>query len=204
MQSEILELIFSGESQSLELKTSIRDPSILAKLIGSFANSQGGKIIIGVTEPLEIVGIDELLTRRVYEAACRRLTPEPKTKLSIIEADGKRVAVIDVERSKEIVLSEGSAYVRQGTLTQPMAWKQMRQHLPPQPDASTIESLTKAIERQSKLIEEMHEQNRKSNSWQARCKQQGIGFFLGVAASVIASIVYALLTVNFRGYLDSI
>lgn len=191
MQSEILELVFAGESESLELKTSVRDPQLLAKLIGSFANSQGGKIVIGVKEPPEVVGVDEALTRRVYEAARNRVTPEPSTNLSFIEAEGKRVAVIDVERSSEIVLSEGSAFVRSGTMTQPMAWTQMRQHLPSQPSVNTVESLTKAIERQSKLIEEMHEQIRASNTWQARWKERGIGFLLGVLASVISSVVYA-------------
>lgn len=191
MQSEILELIFAGESESLELKTSVRDPQLLAKLIGSFANAQGGKILIGVKEPPEIVGVDEVLTRRVYEAARKRLAPEPSTKLSIIEAEGKRVAVIDVERSDDIVLSEGSAFVRTGSMTQLMAWTQMRQHLPSLPNSSTVESLTKAIERQSKLIEEMHQQIRESNTWQSRWKERGIGFLLGVLASVIASVVYA-------------
>lgn len=191
MRSEILELIFAGESESLELKTSVRDPRLLAKLIGSFANAQGGKIVIGVKEPPEVVGVDEVLVRRVYEAARKRLAPEPNTKLSIIETEGKRVVVIDVERSAEIVLSEGSAFVRAGTMTQPMAWTQMRQHLPSQPSSATIESLTKAIERQSKLIEEMHEQIRESSTWQALWKERGIGIMLGVLASVIASVVYA-------------
>lgn len=191
MQAEILELIFAGESESLELKASVRDPQLLAKLIGSFANAQGGKIVIGVKEPPEVVGVDEALARRVYEAACKRVTPKPSTKLSFIETEGKLVAVIDVERSSEIVLSEGSAFVRAGTMTQPMAWTQMRQHLPPQPSASTVESLTKAIERQSKLIEGMHEQIRASNTWQARWKERGIGILLGVLASVIASFIYA-------------
>lgn len=191
MHSEILELIFAGESESLELKTSVRDPQLLAKLIGSFANAQGGKIVIGVKEPPEVVGVDEVLARRVYEAAQKRLAPEPNTRFSIIETEGKRVAVIDVERSAEIVLSEGSAFVRAGAMTQPMAWTQMRQHLPSHPSLATIESLTKAIERQSKLIEEMHKQIRESNTWQARWKERGIGFLLGVLASVIASVVYA-------------
>lgn len=191
MQSEILELILAGESETLELKTFIRDPQLLAKLIGSFANAQGGKIVIGVKEPPEVVGADERLTRRVYEEALKRLVPKPSTKLSIIEAEEKCVVVIDVERSTELVLSEGRAFVRTGTLSQPMAWTQMRQHLPSQPGPATIESLTRAIEGQSKLIEEMHEQIRESNTWQARWKERGIGFALGILASVLASIAYA-------------
>lgn len=191
MQSELLELIFAGESEVLELKTSIREPQVLARLIGSFANAQGGKIIVGVKEPPEVVGVDESLTRQVYEAARKRLSPEPKTTLTFAEAEGRRVAIVEVERAEEIVLSEGSAFVRTGSMTQPMAWTQMRKRLPAQPSNSTLESLTKAVERQSKMIEEMHEEIRASNTWQARWKERGVGFCLGVLASVIASVVYA-------------
>ena len=74
-----------------------------------------------------------------------------------------------------------------------MAWMQMRQHLQSQSSSATIESLAKAIERQSKLIEETHEQVRETNTWQARWKERGIGILLGFLASVIASILYASL-----------
>lgn len=191
MQSDILDLIFAGESETLELKTSVRDPLLVARLISSFANAQGGKIVVGVKEPPEIVGVDEALTRRVYDAALRRLAPQPNTNILFLDIEGKRVAVIDVVRSPDIVLAEGSAFVRTGSMTQPMAWRQMLQHLPAQPTPSTIESLTKAIERQSKLIEEMHERLQESNSWKARWKERLIAFAFGVAASVIASVVYA-------------
>ena len=191
MQSQVLEFIFAGESEVLELKTSVREPQVLSRLIGSFANAQGGKIVIGVKESPEVVGVDEALIRRVYEAALKRLVPQPKANLSFLEADGKSVAIVEVERSPEIILSEGSAFVRTGSMTQPMAWSQMRRQLPAQPSPSTIESLTKAIERQSKMIEEMHVQIREGNTWQARWKERGVGFGLGVLASVIASIGYA-------------
>lgn len=110
MQSELLELIFAGESEVLELKTSIREPYVLARLIGSFANAQGGKIIVRVKETPEVVGVDEDLAHHVYEAARKRLSPEPKTTLTFAGADGRSVAIIEVERSEEIVLSEGIAF----------------------------------------------------------------------------------------------
>ncbi len=189
MQSEILELILAGKNESHELKTSVRDPRILAKLIGSVANTQGGKIVIGVKKPPEVVGVDEGFTRRANETARKPITPESSTKLIFIESEGKSVAVIDVERSSEIVLSEGSAFIMAGTITQPITWTQMRKQLQSHPSVSMVESLTRAIERQSKLIEEMHEQIGASNTWQTRWKERGIGFLLGIFASVTTSIV---------------
>lgn len=191
MAVRVLDLVFAGESESLELKTTIRDPSFLAKLISSFANAQGGKILIGVKEPPEVIGVDEERTRKVYESALQRLEPRPQTKLTFEQAEGRSVAVVEVARSEHVVLAEGSAFARSGAMTQPMAWTQMLRHLPDKPSPSTLESLTKAIERQSKMIEEMHEQIRKSNSWQAKWKERGFGFLLGIGASIIASVVYA-------------
>lgn len=77
MPPEILELILAGESETLELKASVRDPQLLSKLIGSFANAQGGKIVIGVKEPPKVVGVDEVLTRQVI-AENRGQTPVSK------------------------------------------------------------------------------------------------------------------------------
>lgn len=65
----ILNLILSGESEVLELKTSLRDPGLLARLISSFANNKGGKIIIGVKESGEIVGVARTITEKIFNSA---------------------------------------------------------------------------------------------------------------------------------------
>src|SRR5690606_30379588 len=129
------------------------------------ANAEGGKIIVGVEEPAEIIGIDERVTRRVFEAASSRLTPAPESTLSVIKTQGKSIAVIEVKSSSDLVLSSGSAYIRQGAMTQPMAWTQMRQRLPANPGPATIETLTKAIERQAKVIDRLDERLEHMDSW---------------------------------------
>jgi ATP-dependent DNA helicase RecG len=190
LRSEILNLIFQGESETLELKTTIREPQLLARLIGSFANTKGGTIVVGVKEPPEVVGTDEGSLRRIYDSAIRKLTPAVSSSLSFIETEGKRVGVIEVSPSSEIVLAEGGAFVRAGTFTQPMAWTQMRERLPEKPSASTVESLAHAIEKQTQVIEQLREEIKDGNSWKTKWKDHLVS---GIVGALIGAIVTGIL-----------
>ena len=55
---QLTKKIQQGENETFELKADIRDPLLLSKLIGAFSNNKGGQIVIGVREPMEIVGAD--------------------------------------------------------------------------------------------------------------------------------------------------
>ena len=178
MRSEIIDLIFQGESETLELKTTIREPHLLARLIGSFANTKGGKIVVGVKEPPEVVGTDEGSLRRIYDSAIRKLTPAVSSSLSFIETEGKRVGVIEVSPSSEIVLAEGGAFVRAGTFTQPMAWTQMRERLPEKPSASTV---------QTQVIEQLREEIKDGNSWKTKWKDHLVSGIVGALIGAIAA-----------------
>lgn len=187
--SSLLDLILAGETDTLELKAAVRDPQLLARLIGSFANGQGGKIIIGVEEPAEIVGIDEERLKRLFEIATQRLMPRIQAALSFEDIEGKKVAIIDVPRSGLVVLADGSAFVRTGTMTQPMAWTQIRDKLPEKPDAKTVEALAHSIEKQTKLIEELREEIRAGNSWKSKWKDYLISGIVGAILGAIATIL---------------
>lgn len=194
---EILDLLFQGESDALEFKTAIRDPLLLARLIASFANAKGGKIVVGVKEPPEVVGVDEAHLRRMYEAALRLLTPAVQTSLAFVKADGLSVGNIEVAPSSELVFAQGSAFVRTGAMSQPMAWTQMRDRLPPKPPEVNLESLMRASEQQTALLERMLADNEhmkselaKANDPAAKRKERIVGFVTGVAASLVAAVVW--------------
>jgi predicted HTH transcriptional regulator len=187
--TSLLNLIYAGETDTLELKTTIREPQLLSRLIGSFANGLGGKIVVGVKEPAEIVGVDEKRLKRLFEIASQRLSPRIHAALSFQEIEGKKVAIIDVPRSALVVLADGSAFVRSGTMTQPMAWTQIRDKLPDRPDTKTIEALAHSIEKQTKLIENLREEIRSGNSWKSKWKDYLISGVVGAILGVIATIL---------------
>ena len=54
----ILDEIKNGESKTLELKEKLPDNKSIAKTVIAFANTGGGKIIVGINDKLNITGVD--------------------------------------------------------------------------------------------------------------------------------------------------
>lgn len=75
----VLDLISSGESETIEFKKSFADEAL--ETIGAFANTRGGILFIGVQDSGEIIGIQigkktlEDIANRIQEATDPRLQP---------------------------------------------------------------------------------------------------------------------------------
>ncbi len=55
----LLEEITKGENKRLELKEKLPSSEAIAKTVVAFSNTSGGKIVIGVDDNRQIIGIDE-------------------------------------------------------------------------------------------------------------------------------------------------
>lgn len=128
---QLLDQLFAGESETLEFKRSIHDPSILARLIAAFSNANGGTVLIGVSEPPEVVGVDPDVIEKLFKASLRQVEPSTvRASLNFIDGgDGKKVAAVDIEKSSQLVLSRGGAYIRSGQITRAMAQAEILQML---------------------------------------------------------------------------
>ena len=97
------ETMFSGESKNIEYKVSLPDKSEkYMKTIVAFANTQGGKLIVGVDDKThQIVGVEndvlfqlmDGIANAVSDSCVPQIIPdiEPQT------VDGKTVIVVSVE-----------------------------------------------------------------------------------------------------------
>lgn len=96
MEKELEQLIKTGEGYHLEFKEFL-DKSLLEEVC-AFANSSGGKEILGISDQGEIKGIktDNKMISRIQDILTR-LEPKLKTKLSVIDS----LIVIDVPQGKE-------------------------------------------------------------------------------------------------------
>ena len=57
--SSIVKQINMGENKTLEIKESLPKNDSIAKTAVAFSNTSGGKLIIGITDKREIIGIDD-------------------------------------------------------------------------------------------------------------------------------------------------
>ena len=120
---DIIDEILRGESKTLEFKEQMPANQSIVKTVIAFANTSGGKLIIGVNDDREIVGItddifelQDKISSIIYESCYPALLPHMYTK----NIEGKILLVIDVNRGSLVpyyVKSEGKengVYIRIG------------------------------------------------------------------------------------------
>ena len=100
---ELLQEILKGESKTLEFKERMPSNSSIVKTIIAFSNTSGGKLILGVSDERNIVGItddifelQDKISSIIYESCYPAILPHMYTK----NIEGKILLVIEV--SKEI------------------------------------------------------------------------------------------------------
>lgn len=140
----IIELIQLGESTNLEFKSTLQwdvlrdqiNPELrhqVLKTIAAFMNTEGGTLLIGVEDDGSVLGLDfDLKTMKgspdqfgqmLAGLMTQHIGPEygPLAKVRFEETNGKRVCVVDVDRSSEPAFVKGSKgtkfYVRVGNTT---------------------------------------------------------------------------------------
>jgi hypothetical protein len=146
--NRLRELIRTGEMSRLEFKSSFRFDlkqqkvnkeltQVVAKTIAGFVNTEGGTLLIGVTDEAQVVGIDhdiETLSKKSldgFELALRNavgtflgvdVSIEVGVQFALV--DGKQVAEVTCQRHAEpVFLRDGDQYtfyVRDGNSTRPL------------------------------------------------------------------------------------
>ncbi|MFA8298624.1 MAG: helix-turn-helix domain-containing protein [Hyphomicrobiales bacterium] len=103
MSRYIYKLIAEGEHQRQDFKFQISDSKKIARTLVAFANTDGGKLLIGVKDNGVVAGIRSAEEMYMIEAAgdmyCR---PKVETTIKEWNIDGKMVLEVDVKRSNEL------------------------------------------------------------------------------------------------------
>lgn len=123
LYSEILDIIKTGEGQSIELKQSLT--SSIGKEICAFANSTGGKIIIGVEDSTnQIKGYDlKNSDKSKIQDIARNMNPSFKINIEQID----NLVIISIPEGKEKPYTiNGHFYLRQGANSQQLNRDEIR------------------------------------------------------------------------------
>ncbi len=134
---DILELIALGENNTTEFKEKFARPEKLAREIVGFANTQGGKILIGVSDAGDVIGLensDENKHEWVMDTVIGRYVhPAIFVNYQETAVKGKKIAIVDVPMgtAKPYVLRQNDredTYVRMGAVCR-LATREQQQRL---------------------------------------------------------------------------
>lgn len=114
---KIIEL---GEGNTLEFKENFPDHNTMAKEMVSFANSEGGKILIGVNDAGNIVGISQNLQNKeewIMNIARNNCIPAINPKITFEEIINKTIIVVEVDKGldKPYCTNKDVFYIRVGS-----------------------------------------------------------------------------------------
>ena len=121
-KNELLELIKTGEGYTLEFKESFSNS--IDKEICAFANSKGGRILIGVNDNGEIINCKLSNSKRSQiQTIARNMDPS----FTVIIKQMENVSIIEVSEGKEKPYSVGGHYyIRIGSNSQKMKREELR------------------------------------------------------------------------------
>ena len=112
-------LINEGEHQQQDFKYRVSDALKLAKSVSAFANTDGGRLLIGVRDDGHMSGVrSEEEIYMMHQAAYRYCRPEASIKFDTYHADGRTIVIATVPPSDKrpiCVIDENGkrrAYIR--------------------------------------------------------------------------------------------
>jgi ATP-dependent DNA helicase RecG len=118
---EVLQMIKGGETSHLQLKEDVKNATSIAQEIVAFANSEGGKIIIGVSDKTgEIIGLSFKDIQRINALLTTASQEHIKSALSImtetIDVAGQMLIVATVPEgtNKPYLDKDGHIFIKNG------------------------------------------------------------------------------------------
>jgi len=120
---ELIYLIQSGESEKLEFKE--REGKNIHHEIAAFANSDGGTILVGISDSGKIIGTNVKEAIEKITSSIQSAIPPPQIHTQKISIDNKDILVITVEKSPTLCSIGGIVYIRAGTGVRPLSLQEI-------------------------------------------------------------------------------
>lgn len=118
LQEEASKIIGQPKSLTLEYKAVLPPSKSIAQILCSFANTEGGMLVLGVSEigGIKVSGLSgDFKATPITHKAIDLLSPKPIVDYSYVEHNGKNLFAIRVEKSDVTVSVEGKIFKRLNT-----------------------------------------------------------------------------------------
>jgi len=125
----IEELIEKGETQSLEFKESLRLKDEIGETVSAFSNSDGGTVIIGVSDDGGVTGVDigKSTVEELANYVKRNTDPQVFPSVKTVEVGEKKLIAVEVTESAEKpVFFKNHGYKRVGKTNQMISSSELR------------------------------------------------------------------------------
>lgn len=98
----IYTLIAEGEHQQQDFKFEISDACKIAKTLSAFANTEGGRLLIGVKDNGRIAGVRSEEEKYMIEAAAELYcSPTVNYSMQIHQVEGRTILIVQIEESDQ-------------------------------------------------------------------------------------------------------
>ena len=176
MKSEDLKkLLQQPESKTLEFKVRVPETRLIASNLVAFANTNGGKLIIGVDKNQRIVGVDNIeYARQVINQAGNTISPPLEINTQTLGIKGKKVLVVEIPKGdKSPYFAGGQAWQRVGVSNIPITSEIIFSNISQR--STKIEELTVEIKYFSEIIEKLNKELISAHSWKMKFVNMVIG-----------------------------
>ncbi|WES96505.1 ATP-binding protein [Chryseobacterium arthrosphaerae] len=115
LQEEVSSILLQEESETLEYKAVLPPSKSIAQIIASFANTNGGLLVLGVSEigGLKVAGLSEdFRATSIVHKAIDLLSPRPIVDYGYVKYQNKKLFAVKVKKSAETILIEDKIFIR--------------------------------------------------------------------------------------------
>ena len=182
---ELKKLVAQPESEELEFKSRLPDTGHLAALISAFANTNGGRLVVGVRDDGNIVGLEDVDRARLrIEQALKAVSPSVQVETETISIDDKSVLVVTIPKgSQSPYLTAGRVLYRLGDRIMPITSQVLYSGITKR--AKSLDDLRTEIERLSGVIETLNRELIAARSWKTKTLDMVLGGIIGAVISLL-------------------
>ena len=117
MNKRLLQSIKIAESTTVEWKQSLGEMKEIIESVAAFANTEGGRVFIGISSSGEVVGVQ--IGKGTVENLANQIAlhtePKIQPRITVKKIDGKEIIIVEVKSSLDgLVLADGRPYKRVG------------------------------------------------------------------------------------------
>ncbi|MBZ9633589.1 helix-turn-helix domain-containing protein [Clostridium sp. FP1] len=126
LKEEIVNLISKGDNDRVGFRHHSGGPSLLGKIISSFANASGGRLILGVNNKGKIFGCKKEDVMETFNKSKEKLIPCPIVSIEFIEINKKVLAIISIEKTEKIISSSLGVFKRVNNFEEIMVTEEIK------------------------------------------------------------------------------